>query len=556
MINKNTHFIVITGGVVSGVGKGVAAASIGFLLGHKLKIIPIKCDGYLNTDPGTMNPIEHGEVFVLDDGGEVDMDFGHYERFLNISTQSDWSITMGKVFKTILEKERSGHYLGKTVQFIPHVTDEIKNMIYHTANREKADIVLLEIGGTIGDMENRFFIEAVRQIRHEIGYEKVMFSHVTYVPALMNDKDQKSKPTQQSVKILNESGIYPDIIIARSKKSLDKEVIDKIALHCNINKEAIFSAIDVDYIYELPLLLEEQGISEFIHKRINVYSPPYLHNYTSLIETLKKQKKNPSKIVRVLICGKYTTVQDSYVSISETLKHVSAHLDIKIVEKILDTVQFEKEDGEEKIIEIMSKQDAIIVPGGFGERGIEGKIKVIRYARENNIPFFGICLGMQLAVIEFARHKCNLTEANTKEINEATKHPLIITLPGQKELKNTGSSMRLGGNNVVIKDKTKAYDIYKNFFLTNKNNVIRERFRHRYEVNPNYIEILEKNGLIFSGYSEEENIMQLLEIKTHPFFMACQFHPELISNLDNPSPLFFQLIKSCINIGRFDDNQS
>lgn len=536
-------FIVITGGVLSGIGKGVAAASIGALLKDKLKIVPIKCDGYLNTDPGTMNPIEHGEVFVLDDGGEVDMDFGHYERFLDTKAISDCSITMGKIYKTILDNERKGDYLGRTVQLIPHVTDEIKRRIYSTADELDADLILIEIGGTVGDIENELFIESVRQISHEWGRDKTMFIHLTYIPTPVGSNEQKSKPTQQSVKILNREGIYPDIIIARGENMLAQPVREKISLYCNIPTNAVISGIDVDPIYDLPLVFEKQGVSEIIHKRLSIYSPPKLGKLSRLVNVLKKNKSHPEKSITIALCGKYTGLEDSYASISEALCHVSAQLDVEIKQVMIESAEIDGFNVKKKLKGI----DGVIIPGGFGNRGIEGKIRVIQYVREKHIPFLGICLGMQLAVVEFARNVCGITGANTVEIeSESSKKtpiqisdPLITILPEQKNVKEKGGTMRLGGHDVEILPGTLARKMYGRA-------KIRERFRHRYEVNPHYINQLEDKGLVFSGKAPGRNIMQVIELPNHPFFIGCQFHPELISHLEDPAKLFWHFVKVII----------
>ncbi|HDG68521.1 MAG TPA: CTP synthase (glutamine hydrolyzing) [candidate division Zixibacteria bacterium] len=536
MAPKNTKYIVITGGVLSGLGKGIATASVGHLLSSKLKVIPIKCDGYLNTDPGTMNPIEHGEVFVLDDGGEVDMDFGHYERFLGVTCRSEWNLTMGKVYWRILERERRGDYLGKTVQLIPHVTDEIKSHFKKIAQQEKADIVLIEIGGTVGDMENELFIEAVRQLGQEVGEDNIVYIHLTYVPIPPNLGEHKTKPTQQSVKLLNERGIRPDIIIARSPKPLTQKVKEKIALFCNIPPEAVISGPDVKTVYQVPILYDQQNLTALIHKKLKIYSPPNLAKWQKLVDAIL----NPEREVTIAICGKYTDLHDSYASILEALTHAGAHLKTKVRVKWIETTKIEQ--GKITVEKALADVQGVIVPGGFGLRGIEGKIDVIQYCRENKIPFLGICYGMQLAVIEFARNVCGLEGAHTTEAEEEgieVKHPVICLLPSQKGLKKKGGTMRLGGQDVYIKPGTVAHKIYGA-------DKVRERFRHRYEVNPEYVPTLEKCGLVFSGYEPQENIMQIMELPEHPFFIGVQYHPELISKLEKPEPLFYHLVKHAL----------
>ncbi len=536
MAPKTTKYIVITGGVLSGLGKGIATASVGHLLSSKLKVIPIKCDGYLNTDPGTMNPIEHGEVFVLDDGGEVDMDFGHYERFLGVTCKSNWNLTMGKVYWRILERERRGDFLGKTVQLIPHVTDEIKNHFKSIAREEKADVVLIEIGGTVGDMENELFIEAVRQLGQEVGEDNIVYIHLTYVPIPPNLGEHKTKPTQQSVKLLNERGIRPDIIIARSPKPLTQKVKEKISLFCNIPPDAVISGPDVKTVYQVPLLYDQQNLTALIHQKLKIYSPPNLAKWEKLVEAIL----NPEREVTIAICGKYTDLHDSYASILEALTHAGAHLRAKVKVKWIETTKIEQ--GKLSVEKALEDVQGVIVPGGFGLRGIEGKIQVIKYCRENKIPFLGICYGMQLAVIEFARNVCNLEGAHTTEAEEEgveVKHPVICLLPSQKGLKKKGGTMRLGGQDVYIKPGTFAHKIYGA-------DKVRERFRHRYEVNPEYVPALEKCGLVFSGYEPQENIMQILELPDHPFFVGVQYHPELISKLEKPEPLFYHLVKTAL----------
>ncbi|MBN1756333.1 CTP synthase (glutamine hydrolyzing) [bacterium] len=527
-------FIVVTGGVISGLGKGISSASIGKLLSSKLRVIPIKCDGYLNTDPGTMNPIEHGEVFVLDDGGEVDMDFGHYERFLEVNAKSSWNLTMGKIFQEILDNEREGNYLGKTVQYIPHVTDLIKQKFYQISQDENADIILIEIGGTVGDMENELYLEAVRQLGQEVGEHNIIFIHLTYIPKPRTTKEQKSKPTQQSVKLLNERGIWPSVIIGRASRSLTPATKNKIAMFCNVPSEAVISGVNVGSVYEIPLLYNEEGLPGILHKRLNIYSPPHLVEWRELVEKIKK----PSHSVTIAICGKYTALQDSYASIIEALAQSGAHLDTRIHIKWLETTRIE--DGETTIEKELEGVNGVIVPGGFGTRGIEGKIQVIKYVRENKIPFLGICYGMQLAVVEYARNVCGMANANTVEVecdNNSVEVPVVCILPSQREVTRKGGTMRLGGQDVALKPDTQAYELY------GKARMIRQRFRHRYEINPEFVTILEEQGLVFSGYHPEEKIVQLMELPGHPFFIGTQFHPELISRLEKPEPLFYNLVK-------------
>jgi CTP synthase len=532
---ENTKYIVVIGGVISGLGKGIAAASIGKLINSRLSIVPIKCDGYLNTDPGTMNPIEHGEVFVLDDGGEVDMDFGHYERFLGVNCRFEWNLTMGKVYKTILEHEREGFYLGQTVQLIPHVTDVIKDRFYEIPGRLQSDIGLIEIGGTVGDMENELYLEAVRQLRQEVGEENVLIVLLTYVPVPVGVEEQKSKPTQQAVKLLNERGIRPDVLIGRCTERLTEKIKHKIALFCNIDKNAVISGVDVPVVYEIPLIFEEEGLTEIVHKRLNIYSPPQLREWRHLVDRLMSPS-GPE--IRVAICGKYTNLHDSYASVIEAIRHSGAHIDGRVEIDWLDTAGLEH--SAESCADFLRKVDAVIVPGGFGTRGIEGKIQVIRHCRENGIPFLGICYGMQLAVVEYARHVLGIPGAHTTESAEEgveVADPVVCILPEQIGVTQKGRTMRLGGHDILLKENSRAARIYKS-------QKIRERFRHRYEVNPEYIERLEKAGMIFSGNDPSGKIMQVMELPNHSYFLGCQFHPELTSKLEAPAPLFRELIRA------------
>ncbi len=536
---KPTKYIVVTGGVLSGLGKGIATASIGHLISERLKVIPVKCDGYLNTDPGTMNPIEHGEVFVLDDGGEVDMDFGHYERFINIQTKFNWNITMGKVFKDILDRERRGDYLGKTVQFIPHVTQAIKDKFQEIVDVEHPDVLLIEVGGTVGDLENQFYLEAIRQMRREIGISNFLYIHLTYIPIPSGVGEQKSKPTQMSVRLLNEKGIEPDIIIGRCQELLDASIKEKVASYCNVETDAVISGPDVESVYEIPLVFEREGLPELLHNKLGIYSPPNLRKWAQWVKVLEENRKDPRKFVSIAICGKYTALEDSYASIVEALIHCEAHHNIKVNIKWIETSDLEKEGID--IAGMLGDIQGVIVPGGFGSRGIEGKINVIQYVRENNIPFLGICYGMQLAVVEYARNVCGIKGANTMEVEDTgikVEHPVIALLPDQAKIYYKGGTMRLGGHDIEIKPDTYAYKIFKN------KTSVRQRFRHRYEVNPKYVKQLEKGGIIFSGKAPKENIMQIMELPNHPCFIGCQFHPELTSSLRNPSPIFYEFVKS------------
>jgi CTP synthase len=538
--NSNCKYIVVTGGVLSGLGKGIAAASIGNLISGRLKVVPVKCDGYLNTDPGTMNPIEHGEVFVLDDGGEVDMDFGHYERFMGISCKFNWNLTMGKVFKTILDRERRGDYLGKTVQFIPHVTDCIKQWFADIAREEQADVMLIEVGGTVGDLENQFYLEAIRQLKRDVGEDNIIYIHLTYVPIPEGVNEQKSKPTQMSVRVLNERGLEPDVVIGRCPQFLTPSIKEKIASYCNIPASHVISGPDVKSVYEIPLIYEREGLPAILHSALNIYSPPELRQWGGWVDSIKRNAVTPRKVVTIALCGKYTALEDSYASIVEALTHCGAHLDCRIELQWVDTTPIRTL---EDVAQLLKGVDGIIVPGGFGKRGIEGKMKVIQYAREKDLPYLGICYGMQLAVVEFARNVCGMQGANTSEVAEEgvrVEHPVIDILPGQKNVTQKGGTMRLGGHDVEIKPGSRAHTIF------GKRDKVRQRFRHRYEVNPEYIGQLEAQGLVFSGKAPGDEIMQVMELPDKRFFMGCQFHPELTSSLPSPSPLFYHLVKAAL----------
>lgn len=530
--SDSTKFIVVTGGVVSGLGKGVAAASIGHLYASAgLKIVPMKLDGYLNVDPGTMNPIEHGEVFVLDDGGEVDMDFGHYERFLGIQCKSKWNLTMGKIFDFVRQKERRGDYLGKTVQYIPHVTNTIKEKILEVAREEKPHLMLIEVGGTVGDMENELYLESVRQLKKDVGAENIAYVHLTYVPLLSGVKEQKSKPTQQSVNLLRQRGIQPDIIIGRCSQILTDGIRERISTFCDIEKEAVITGLDVDNVYKIPLVYYEEGILKQLNRKLQLTLTPDLGNWKKLVS----QMKGASKDVHIALCGKYTRLEDSYASVIEALHHAGAHWNVNPVVHWIETTDIE--EGKVSVQKALQGMDGVIVPGGFGSRGIEGKISIIQHAREQDIPYLGLCYGMQLAVIEFARNKCNLTGAHTTEVNPQTPHPVVDLLPEQTTVTSKGATMRLGGQDIAIKSDSKAQTMF--------GSVARLRFRHRYEVNPAYIEKLTQAGILFSGRHPEREIMQIMELPNHSFFMGTQAHPELTSRLDKPDPLFHGFVGAC-----------
>ncbi len=534
-------YIAITGGVLSGLGKGICTASIGKILQARgFKVIPIKIDGYLNYDAGTLRPTEHGEVWVTEDGGEIDQDLGHYERFLDIPLSKENNITSGQIYWEVINNERKGKYLGKTVQLIPHVTDEIKKRIRDIAAKSKADFVLIEIGGTVGDYENSVFIEAVRQMKYD--GDKIIYIHVSYLPIPGSLGEQKTKPTQISVRSLLAMGIQPDFIVCRSEREIDDVRKEKIALFCNVKKENVISDPDCDVVYELPLIFERQGFGDKILERFGMRPrKAKLSEWEDFITRIKNLKEE----VKIGIVGKYFGIgdfqlSDSYISVIEAVKHASWFNERIPRISWIDSRQFESDESK---LSILKDMDGIIVPGGFGSTGVEGKILAIRYARENNIPFLGLCFGLQLAVVEFARNVCGLKDANTTEVDPETKHPVIDFLPWQKQLieqERYGSTMRLGLQQVLIKKDTLAYKLY------GKDKVM-ERFRHRYEVNPEYINLLERKGLVFSGISaKDENIMQIIELPNHKFFLATQFHPEFLSRPLKPHPLFNGLIKACM----------
>ena len=521
--------IFVTGGVVSGLGKGITSASLGMLMKSRgLKTTNIKIDPYLNYDAGTMSPYQHGEVFVLDDGGEVDLDLGNYERFLNTSLTFDHNITTGKVYSTVIEKERRGDYLGATVQVIPHITNEIKERIRKIA--DGYDIVVVEIGGTVGDIESMPFLEAARQMQLEEGRDNVAFVHVTYVPKLKVVGEQKTKPTQHSVKELRSLGIQPDAIIARSEDPLEENAKKKISLFTNVPTEAVISAYDVEDTYEVPLLLEKEGLGKYLTKRLGIDDrEPDLKAWKEMVRKYKEIRDE----VEIAIVGKYVKLADSYLSIKEALKHSSVANEVKVKIRWIEAEDLEKEG-----VKLLENVDGIIVPGGFGARGSEGKIMAVKYARENNIPFLGICFGFQLTVVEFARHVLDFKEANSTEIDPHTPYPIIDLMQEQRELDKLGGTMRLGAYPIKIKKDTLAHKLYAK-------ELIYERHRHRWEVNPDFIEELEKAGLVFSGIAgDDERRMEILELPDKHYFIATQFHPEFKSRPMNPAPVFKGLVKA------------
>jgi len=527
-------FIFVTGGVLSSVGKGAVCASIGKILQIRgFAVTAVKIDPYLNFDAGTMNPFEHGEVFVCEDGGEMDLDLGTYERFLDVNLSRDANITTGQIYGSVIEKERKGVFLGKCVQIIPHITDEIKNRIKNAANRNSVDAVLVECGGTVGDIESLPFLEALRQIRIEEGYINTLFVHVPLVPILKATKEQKSKPAQHSIQELRRIGLQPDMIVGRCSEILKKETIRKIALFGSVDERAVFTSPDVRSIYELPFILDEQGLGDFVCDRLNLNHRSYdWANWLKIITSIVNARND----VKIAICGKYATFVDSYISINEALKHAGGACDTIVNVTLIETELFEKKP---KSLRSLKNYDGILVPGGFGVRGTEGKISAIQHARENNIPFLGICFGFQLAAVEFARNACKLEKADSTEIDKDTPHPVIDLLPEQRNLKYKGATMRLGAMPVTIIPNTLAYTLYQ------KSEII-ERHRHRYEINPVYHYALKERGLVFSGLTPDYKRVEILELPNHFFFFATQFHPEFLSRPGKPDPSFHGFIKAAL----------
>ena len=529
-----SKFIFITGGVVSSLGKGIAAASIGKLLEARgLKTTIIKCDPYLNVDPGTMNPFQHGEVYVTDDGAETDLDLGHYERFTNAQITKDCNITTGKVYHTVITKERRGDYLGKTVQIIPHITDEIKRCIKKVSKEKDVDVTIVEIGGTVGDIESLPFLEAIRQMRWELGESYALDIHVTLLPYIKSAGEQKTKPTQHSVGRLREIGIAPDILLCRTERHISKEQRDKIALFCNVDRDAVIEAPDVKYIYEVPLSFRKGGLDDLILKKLHLKSEENdLKDWESLVIN---RLRSPQHELTVCVVGKYIALQDAYKSIYEALVHggIAGNARVHIV-------KIDSEDVKSNTVErLFNGAQGILIPGGFGDRGIEGKIRAAQYAREKNVPFFGICLGMQVACIEFARNVCGLKEANSTEFDKNTAHPAISLLQEQRSVRNLGASMRLGSYPCKISKDSKSFHAYKKENIT-------ERHRHRYEFNNDYRKQFEKAGMMFTGINASQDLVEIIELANHPWFVACQFHPEFKSKPERAHPLFREFVKASL----------
>ena len=532
---KQTKYVFITGGVVSSLGKGIASASLGLLLRSRgLNVKIQKFDPYINVDPGTMSPLQHGEVFVTDDGAETDLDLGHYERFLDVNMSKDNNTTTGQVYNEVITKERRGDYLGATVQVIPHITDEIKKRLTRLGKDGKYDVIITEIGGTVGDIESLPFLEAIRQLNLELGKSNSLYVHLTLVPYIKAAGELKTKPTQHSVKTLLEIGIQPDILLCRSEQAISKEMKKKIGLFCNVEPGSVMQSLDAKSIYSVPLNLHNEGFDEVIIKKLNIKcGKPQLAKWNLAVNKIV----NPKKEITVGICGKYNLVPDAYKSIIESFVHAGAFNEVKVNLKWIDAEEIEKYPA--RVKEIFRDVKGLLVCPGFGERGIEGKIQAVKYVRENKIPFFGICLGLQCAVIEYARNVCGLKNANSSEF-KITRHNVIDLMEYQKSVVLKGASMRLGSYPCIIEKNSLAYKCYKREFIN-------ERHRHRYEVNNNYRKILSEKKMILSGLSPDGSLVEIIELpqKAHPFFIATQFHPELKSRVINPQPIFREFIRAC-----------
>jgi CTP synthase len=526
--------VFVTGGVVSALGKGIASASLGYLLKSRgLRVTLQKCDPYLNVDPGTMSPFQHGEVFVTEDGAETDLDLGHYERFIDKELTQDNNVTAGQIYDAIIRKERRGDYLGGTVQVIPHVTNEIKARIKQLGADGQTDVVITEIGGTVGDIESLPFLEAIRQIHLEEGPEDVLFVHLTLVPYIKTAGELKTKPTQHSVRALRDIGIQPDILICRTERELGDDIKEKIALFCNVETEAVIDARDVDSIYEVPLRFHADGLDDIALRKLGIENgKPDL----SVLEELVGRIKNPSREVDIAICGKYVDLKDAYKSIIEAFAHAGAENDVRVNLRWTDVEAIEQCGDAGRHLDGCH---GVLVPGGFGERGIEGKIQAARYARENGVPYLGICLGMHVAVIEFARNVCGLASAHSTEFNKSSDDPVIDLLPEQREVVDMGGTMRLGGCECRLLDGSGARNAYGV-------DTVSERHRHRYEYNNEYRELLESRGLVSSGIYPEKDLVEVVELPNHPWFIACQFHPEFRSRPGRAHPLFREFVRAAV----------
>jgi len=528
-------YIFVTGGVVSSLGKGITAASLGRLLKSRgIKVTIQKFDPYINIDPGTMSPYQHGEVFVTDDGAETDLDLGHYERFIDINLTKNSNITTGKVYWSVLNKERNGDYLGSTVQVIPHITNEIKQRVYDVANADGADVVITEIGGTVGDIESQPFLEAIRQVKKEVGKNDVLYIHVTLLPYISAAGELKTKPTQHSVKELRGIGIQPDILVCRTEKPIPSDMKRKIAMFCDVDPEAVIENRTASTIYEVPLMMQEEGLDRIVLNKLAMnYGPANMEGWEKMVYKIN----HPQKKVKIAVVGKYVELPDAYISVTEALHHGAIDNDATVK---INWVSAEKiEDPETDLDEVFVGCKGILVPGGFGDRGVEGKIKAIQYARERKIPFLGLCLGMQCAVIEFARHVCGMTDAHSSEFNPETKHPVIDLMESQQGVVQKGGTMRLGAYPCKVTPGTHTEAAYGKLEIS-------ERHRHRYEFNNEYRQALTERGLVIAGTLPDDSLVEIVEVKDHPWFVAAQFHPELKSRPNNPHPLFSHFVKASL----------
>jgi CTP synthase len=530
----NTRYVFVTGGVVSSLGKGIVAASLGRLLRARgITTTIVKLDPYLNVDPGTMSPYQHGEVFVTEDGAETDLDLGHYERFINVDLSRMNNVTAGGIYKSVLEKERRGDYLGGTVQMIPHVTNEIKNFIRKAAQHSQANVVIVEVGGTVGDIESLIFLEGIRQMRKDVGRDNVCYIHCTLIASLSTTNELKTKPTQHSVDELRSRGIQPDILVCRSERLLFSSIREKLSLFTDVDINAVIQCPDVQHLYEVPLILESEGLAHRVLERLHMENnPPDLSEWKALVERVKR----PTRNVTVAIVGKYVMLSDAYISVVESLKHAGAKLGTAVTIKWVLSEDIEKHGA----AEYLSNVDGILVPGGFGDRGIEGKISAAQYARENKVPYLGLCLGMQIAVIEFARNVAKMTGAHSTEFDPRSPFPVIDLMPDQHDVVQKGGTMRLGRYPCHLKDSSTARRVYGQ-------DIIFERHRHRYEVNNEHRTKLADSGMIFSGVSPDDKLVEMIELADHPYFVACQFHPELKSRPDNAHPLFVGLVAAMLD---------
>lgn len=528
-------YIFVTGGVVSSLGKGITAASLGRLLkSRNIKVTIQKFDPYINIDPGTMSPYQHGEVFVTDDGAETDLDLGHYERFININLTKMSNITAGKVYWSVLSKERHGDYLGSTVQVIPHITNEIKQRVYDVAKQDDADVVITEIGGTVGDIESLPFLEAIRQVKKEVGKNDVLYIHVTLVPYISAAGELKTKPTQHSVKELRSIGIQPDILVCRTEKPLSKDMKEKLALFCDVDSSAVIENRTASTIYEVPLMMQREGLDRIVLEKLNMnFSPANMGEWEKMVYKIQ----HPSKKVKIAVVGKYVELPDAYMSVTEALHHAGIANDTDVRIQWVNSEEIEDETTE--FSEVFAGCNGILVPGGFGDRGVEGKIRAIKYARENNIPFLGLCLGMQCAVIEFARNVCGMKDAHSTEFNEDTSYPVIDLMNSQINVEEKGGTMRLGAYPCKLKENTHTFEAYGE-------ELINERHRHRFEVNNDYRAQLQEAGMIIAGTLPDDSLVEIVEVKNHPWFVASQFHPELKSRPNNPHPLFRDFVKAAL----------